>query len=161
MIASLSPRREQAVIVEAPTVTSPPPSPKEEDETGGKYMKPEAGWKLQDYQKALLQSVAQDDDPKGAEQEIDEAFQNSPFAQSADEVGKWEVTRAWFHLVFNKSKSLQPLLDCVAKYPSIADAHRFLAQAYERYDQFARSDSRTALVTFARRRSRIIGLVTG
>lgn len=145
MVTNLSPpteglKDESAKIGAAPT--------EEDDERkgradeGGKddpkvdHFQPQPDWSRRQYGHALWVAYAISDVPDETAQRIYEAFLKSPLASDDSVRAEWRAENEYVRILFDKSNSIQSLVDCSKENPKNARIQSFLGRAYEQYQLF-------------------------
>lgn len=132
MIRSLIPKAKAVTRIEAEVRTAP-------EEKGGEpsqekdWLKPELGWKRDDFERALWHSILLED--KSSEQAIDQAYRATEDGKDPQKKESWEAYHELALLRFGKGGQLTRLDQLAADHPDNADILMYRAQGYQRYGE--------------------------
>jgi tetratricopeptide (TPR) repeat protein len=98
---------------------------------------PQDDWNYHNYWIALLKSIF--DENREKEDIITSRYLDTEHGQRGDNATKWDVMRVYYRFKFKKDTSLVNIENKVKEYPNNYNAHRFLALAYESFEEFAKA----------------------
>jgi len=117
------------------TKTEPPISKVEfSDDNTAKEELPFNKWKLENYERALLDSILIKDKKK--EEELSVRFSKSEFGKDSSKLIKWNARRLFLQAYFNKKDTLSQLLLLLEENPHNPDVLYYIAYVYEIFTEY-------------------------
>lgn len=138
MISALSPKALKATLAEPESQSSPPEEKSAAQPAGDDdWVTPKPDWKRQDYEFALMHSVAIDDAAKA--QLISEQYLATELGTQAHNRTTWEAFKVYMGLVFGKGGSLSRLSTLADENPGVWEISDYLARIYLQYEEYGKA----------------------